>query len=338
MPLGGEFLVNAYTTGQQGWSRVDVSDDGFVVVWESRQFPNPLEEVHAQRYTFSGSPVGGEFRIDDRAGRKRLADVSSNRNGSFLAAWHHDEGPAPVPDPNIHARQFDAAGQPRGPQFMVNTTTAGTQSWTAVAGDGNGRYAVIWGNSSGAPGTVYGQVLAGGVSVGSEFVVTSVTIGQMWPSVAMSRTGDFVIAYGRPDGSGNGVFARRYDPSGVPRGTEFQVNTYTTGTQEFPEVAMDLAGNFVVVWSGAGNGDGFGIFGQRFDAAGNPRGGEFSVNTAVGREEVRPTVAADAAGNLLVAWESDAGDTFDDVRARRFGGLRPAALGAARTRRSCGWY
>jgi len=40
-------------------------------------------------------------------------------------------------------------------------------------------------------------------------------------------------------------------------GSEFQVNTYTTGAQYFPSVAMDATGNFVVVWTSSGqDGDG----------------------------------------------------------------------------------
>ena len=35
----------------------------------------------------------------------------------------------------------------------------------------------------------------------------------------------------------------------APTGPEFQVNTYTTLWQKDPSVAMDDAGNFVVVWS-----------------------------------------------------------------------------------------
>ena len=48
-------------------------------------------------------------------------------------------------------------------------------------------------------------------------------------------------------------------------GGEFQVNTYTTSSQSGPSVAMDGAGNFVVVWQSSGqDGSSGGVFGQRF--------------------------------------------------------------------------
>src|SRR5687767_635397 len=60
---------------------------------------------------------------------------------------------------------------------------------------------------------------------------------------------------------------------------EFQVNTYTSGPQRYPAVAMDADGDFVVVWqSNQQDGNSDGIFAQRFNAAGLPQASEFKVN------------------------------------------------------------
>jgi hypothetical protein len=72
--------------------------------------------------------------------------------------------------------------------------------------------------------------------------------------------------------------------SAQPVGSEFQVNTYTTRHQLVRShgghlVASDASGNFVVVWHGVGEDDNQGIFGQRYDNAGNPLGAEFLVNS-----------------------------------------------------------
>lgn len=48
--------------------------------------------------------------------------------------------------------------------------------------------------------------------------------------------------------SSTGIFARRYDTAGAPRGSAFRVNTYTTGEQKHHAVTSDASGNFVVVW------------------------------------------------------------------------------------------
>src|SRR6185436_11397076 len=79
---------------------------------------------------------------------------------------------------------------------------------------------------------------------------------------------------------GSLALAGRATPAGAqPVGSEFQVNSYTTGDQETLTlggrhlIASDASGNFVVVWGGRGQGDTFeGIFGQRFDSLGGVLG------------------------------------------------------------------
>ena len=66
-----------------------------------------------------------------------------------------------------------------------------------------------------------------------------------------------------------------------PVGSEFQVNTYTTSGQQYPAVAADGAGNFVMVWESFGqDGEFGGIFGQRYDTTGAPFPGRVPVSGA----------------------------------------------------------
>jgi len=91
-----------------------------------------------------------------------------------------------------------------------------------------------------------------------------------------------------------------------PIGSEFQVNTYTTGHQvpRFGNtIAADANGNFVVVWFGQGEGDGDGIFGRRFDSAGEALGTEFRVNAFTSGNQSWATVAAAAGGDFVVVWQ-----------------------------------
>jgi hypothetical protein len=89
-----------------------------------------------------------------------------------------------------------------------------------------------------------------------------------------------------------------------PVGPEFRVNTYTTHAQNDPSVALDSAGNFVVVWWGRGGHEDSGIFAQRYASTGEPLGGEFRVNTFTPFSQVLPAVASDSAGNFVVVWAS----------------------------------
>src|SRR5215472_16685914 len=93
----------------------------------------------------------------------------------------------------------------------------------------------------------------------------------------------------------------------TPNGSQFQVNTYTTGKQEYASVASDSSGNFVVVWDSYSSGTtGYfvSLHGQRYNASGSPVGGEVQVNTyTTGFQERRPSVASDSFGDFVVVWE-----------------------------------
>ena len=127
------------------------------------------------------------------------------------------------------------------------------------------------------------------------------------PGDAFNETGGFVAVWGgsRSDTASYEVLGQRYEASGTPTGIEFLVNTYTTGTQSDPAVAVDASGNFVVVWLSYGqDGSQSGIFGQRFDSAGNRLGGEFAVNSYTTRHQSFASVASDRSGNFVVVWQS----------------------------------
>src|SRR5215207_1789663 len=119
------------------------------------------------------------------------------------------------------------------------------------------------------------------VPAGAEFRVNVQTTGSQElfseapHAVAADADGDFVVTWSSSgqDGSGWGVYARRYAADGTPRGAEFLVNQVTANNQWYPNVATDAVGNFVVVWaSDLQDGGGSGVFARRYTAAGAPAG------------------------------------------------------------------
>ena len=179
-----------------------------------------------------------------------------------------------------------------------------------VASDAAGDFVVVW--RSLRPGRQRLRHLRPAVQRsasprGASSRSTPTTTGdQFAPAVAMDAAGDFVVAWNSDasqDGSNYGVYAQRYNAAGVAQGGEFQVNTYTTSSQACPAVAMDAAGDFVVAWQSYGqDGSGYGVYAQRYNAAGTAQGSEFRVNTYTTNAQRFPTVAMDAAGDFVVAW------------------------------------
>ncbi len=154
-----------------------------------------------------------------------------------------------------------------------------------------------------------------------EFLVNTYTTGpQSGRAAAMDSSGNFVIAWSssEQDGSGSGIFGQRFDASGAPLGSEFQVNTYTTGSQAGPSVGMDPSGRFVVVWSSEHDGSDRDVFAQRFDVDGSPLGSEFQVNEFTTGPQASADVAIDDQGNFIVVWQSGAIFNGARIRGRRF--------------------
>src|SRR4051812_13688707 len=76
----------------------------------------------------------------------------------------------------------------------------------------------------------------------------------------------------------------------APVGGELRANTYTDFNQINPAIAADADGDFVVTWASAvQDGGGFGVYAQRYSAAGNRGGVEFRVNVTTSRWQENPS-------------------------------------------------
>ncbi|MGD9126238.1 MAG: DUF4347 domain-containing protein, partial [Planctomycetia bacterium] len=111
-----------------------------------------------------------------------------------------------------------------------------------------------------------------------------------------------------PDGDWN-VIGQRFDALDNTLSEEFGVNTYTEGDQYNCAAAMNSSGDLVLVWQSDGqDGDGGGIFAQRYDASGNAIGSEFRVNTTTAGNQSNPAVVMNENGDFLVAWTGQSGE------------------------------
>ena len=334
-PRGVEFRVNSYTTGGQGGPAVAARPRGdFVVVWASAH-DGSAGSVHGQRYDAAGNALGTEFLANAyTTGAQFQPQVAVGPDGRFVVAWTSQSDGGGY---SVAARRFDFAGNPLGAEMLVNTYTTGNQLAGGVGMAADGSFVVAFFDMTnardGAGYAVFGRTFdASGAPSSGEFLVNTYTTGnQSRPSVSMSPAGDFVVVWigSAGDGSGLGMFGRRYDAAGSPRGGDFVVNSYTTGNQYgvFGVVAHDALGNFVVTWT-SDDASQTGVFAQRFDASGARRGSEFRVNTYTTGAQAVPALASDQVGNLVVAWDSRAGQDGNGfgVYGQRFGGLVPAAL------------
>jgi len=154
---------------------------------------------------------------------------------------------------------------------------------------------------------------------GEEIPINTETNGpQTRPDVAMAPDGRSVVVWESylQDGAGWGIFGQRFDADGSPAGSEFQVNSTTSGDQRYAAAAMAPGGAFTVVWRGF-DVSGDGIRGRWFNADGAALGANFIVNTTTNGDQNEPAVAIDGSGDALVVWQTDhTGDL--EIRGRSF--------------------
>jgi hypothetical protein len=321
---GSEFRVNTTTVGSQQRPSVAAAADGdFVVAWEGQD--GSSSGIFAQRFDAGGARVGTEFRVNSvTASTQSDASIASDAAGNFVVVWRSYQGSA---FGEVYGRRYDAAGNPQGPEFRVNSYTTGFQYTPSIASAPAGNFVVAWASfpynyQYGRLGVFAQRYDSSGQPQGGEFRVNG-PIGSGPPSIASDAAGNFVVAWQRWGAyGGEEVYGRRFDSAGTPRGTPFHVNSYTPGYQESPSVASDSSGNFVVVWESQYDQDGNygGIFGQRYDSAGTALGGEFQVNVYTTGVQAFPSVGATGENRFVVVWESDRQDGGrEGVFGRRYG-------------------
>src|SRR6185295_5089947 len=95
-------------------------------------------------------------------------------------------------------------------------------------------------------------------------------------------------------------------------GADFAVSGTTAGGQYAPIVNIADDHNFVVAFAQP-DADSFGVRGRRFDAAADPLGVEFQVNTQDAGFQYSYTVGRNTAGDFIVGWSDE-----HEVFLRRF--------------------
>ena len=322
--LGDQFQVNSNTAQTQTYPSTATDADGnFIVVWESDESGGSIQ---GQRYDTAGTPVGGQFPVSTTDTAFRPA-VAMAPDGSFVAVWSGGTFGPFSEGVRVLAQRFDATGARIGGEFEVNTITANNQWFPAVAFLPGGGFVVVFGSYVSAGTDTDGQSVqarlydANGAPLGAEFQVNTFTqFSQTFPRVGVDAFGDFVVVWHSvgdlSDGPGNEVRARRYAAGGFPLGDDFQVNnTFTMGLQDFPDVAVDPAGGFAIVWENTNVS--LPVQGRRYDPNGVPLGDQFTVSQSEGTGN--PHIAVDASSRLVAVYENFAGgNSVDDIAGQRF--------------------
>lgn len=333
--IGAETRVNTYTTlEQQDVSVTALTGGGYVITWTSNGEDGSSWGVYGRRYNAAGT-AATPFQVNiTTTGGQLNADVGALTNGGFVIPYVHVVS---ATDYDVYVRVYkpDWTGYTTVPR--LNQYTSSFQNLPVVAGGTDGKALVVW-QSNGQDGSTYGVygrfVLATGAASGSEFQISTTTASdQATPSIAALPGGGYVVVWHsqNQDGYGYGIFGQRLDSTGAKVGGEFQVNTFTPGSQYKADVTVLADGGFLVSWTSLDqDGDGTGVYAQRFDNSGATVGDEFLVTQSVGGNQDTPVLAARADGGWIATWATTLADGTRDVYARIWADTDVAATLTAR--------
>lgn len=271
----------------------------------------------------NGSPLRGGGGIATRDGTEELVNqttagaqqtyseiasrnaVAMNSWGAYVVTWSSQDQDGD--GSGVYARMYGPDGVAWTDEFQVNDSTVGDQLHAAASLDDEGFFTIAWvsqGQDADGSSGIYAKQFFYGIPLGLEFAVADGLGEQTAPTIATDALGNFAIAWTSADDDGTGIFARRYAVSGLPLGAEFQVNTATTGAQTQPALAVSMAGQVAVVWTGQDPETGSNVFAKLYDTNGEVLHEEQLVNTATAGAQEYPAVAMADDGDYFVTWSS----------------------------------
>lgn len=309
---------------EQGSQRaVAISATGqYVVVWSSDQRQGSAWGVNARIFGSNGNPLTSVFQVEQRTTSDQIwAGVAADAFGNFVVTWTSERHDGTLR--SIYARRFDSTGAALTDEFRVNVTRGGLQRNSSIAMNSSGEFVIVWeGHGPRDSRGVYARKYsASGDTVGPDIRVNDVITGnQKNPNVAIDADGAFVVTWEDEQG----VHAQTYDSSGRSHSDPIQVDS--TPDAHHPDVAINRAGRFVVTWhrdEGQFASDSTAISGKDvYQRSFAWDGTEFSpasvVNSQLFGDQRNASVAADADGNYIIAWQGEYTGSHDAIYFQRF--------------------
>ena len=260
--LGSETQVNTTTLlNQERPAIATLAGGGYVVTWWSDASSSGAAGIYARIIGANGTAAGSEVHVNAAsAGPQSAPTVTGLADGGYVIAWDGASG--------IQAQRFDSHGVALAGESRIDTVAGGAIAKPVTAALAGGGYVIAW-HSVAADGDgldIHAQRFAAdGSATGGQAIVNTTLAGhQTSPAITATDDGGYVIAWTSTgqDGSGDGVYAQRFDAGGNAVAGETLINTVTALNQSDAALAP-AQGGYVAVWgSQESQGGSWDVFGR----------------------------------------------------------------------------
>ena len=251
--VGVDTIVNAAGDNRIIKRQVAVStaDDGsYIVAWQQFDSTPTVRIKHVRN---DGSLEGSYDYVPASAYVQGRPSVAMNSDGTSVAVWEHNN--------SIRMQRFDASGNAHG-----NAVSFGSSASQPSVGVGSpSEFGVAYKQGT---NVVMGRRYKNDGTLVHSFQVNAATdYAAHSPQVAIDQYDNLFFAWTKQYNSNAAeVKMRRYGSSNVAMANETIVNTYNTGLQHQPSLALSGYSAAFVSWTSL-NQDGSysGVYGQRFE-------------------------------------------------------------------------
>ncbi len=313
----GELILANYLAPEEAPPAAGMDADGnSLVAWQSYLEDGSGLGIFAQKLDHVGNPLGEKMQVNTTTfGNQTLPAVATNASGFSVIVWQSADQDGD--GTGIYGRRVGSDGVLLGDEFIINTTTLGDQAAPDVAVAEDGTFVVVWqGPDADLTGIYARRFNADGTPIdATDFQVNSFTdLAQFSPAVSINANHQFVVgwvsdhpAVSDPIDNEKSIFVQAYDASLATSGPEVLVHRFVKDAQEHPDVGIDAAGNFVVVWQSVNqDGNTWGVFARQFLADKTPvQIREFVVNSTKKAPQRYPSVGVAEDGRFVVTWQSN---------------------------------
>jgi hypothetical protein len=204
----------------------------------------------------------------------------------------------------------------------IETDDSASAVHPQIAIDPRGDAVAVWTQSDGARDNIWANHYTVAQGWGAASLIETDDVGGAGsPKVALDASGNAIAVWTQSDGTRYNVRANRYSAASGTWGTAQLIQTDYSQPADGPQIAVDAAGNAIVVWYQDGDGvlaTRYDIWANRYDAATGTWGAASLIetdNTGGGGEGLH--VAIDGSGNAIAVWNQSDGTRFN-ILANRY--------------------
>jgi hypothetical protein len=243
--------------------------------------------------------------------------IAMNASGNAVAIWLQDDS---TNTNNVWSNRYTAATGLWGtPELIETYNTNGAAPKVAI--DASGNAIAVWSHYDGARENIWSNRYNAttGLWGTAELIETDSSGDASNAEIAMDASGNAVVVWYNFINARNmnDIWSNRYNVATGLWGTAELIETDDTGNAYGAQVAMDVSGNAVAVWSQK-IGTRYNICSNRYNAATGLWGTAVLIETDDSGDANNASVAIDASGNAVAVWSQEDSTNTNNVWSNRY--------------------